>query len=57
MASGGLRAGSGFTIGLLGAAIGIHWSTGLSAAALCLGTVAAGVHAARGRRASGPASR
>jgi MFS family permease len=57
MASGGLRAGSGFTIGLLGAAIGIHWSTGLSAAALCLGTVAAGVHAARGRRAAGPASR
>src|SRR6201994_3128823 len=38
----GLRAGSGFTVGLLGAVIGIHWSLGLSAAALCLGTDLAG---------------
>jgi MFS family permease len=45
----GLRAGSGFTVGLLGAAIGIHWSLGLSAAALCVGTAAAGVYALRGR--------
>jgi MFS family permease len=43
----GLRAGSGFTVGLLGAAIGIHWSLGLSAAALCLGTVLAGWYALR----------
>ena len=41
--------GSGFTVGLLGAAVGIHWSMGASAAALCLGTVAAGVFALRGR--------
>ena len=34
----GLRTGSGFTVGLLGAAIGIHWSLGASAAALCVGT-------------------
>ncbi len=45
----GLRAGSGFTVGLLGAAIGVHWSLGLSATALCLGTLAAGTYAFRGR--------
>lgn len=39
MSSGGLRAGSGFTVGLLGAVIGVHWSLAASAAALCLGTV------------------
>jgi Transmembrane secretion effector/FAD binding domain len=44
----GLRAGSGFTVGILGAAIGIHWSLGLSAVALCLGTLAAGIYALRG---------
>jgi MFS family permease len=37
MASNGLKAGSGFTIGLAGGLIGIHWSLGLSAATL--GTV------------------
>ena len=45
----GLRAGSGFTVGLLGGAVGVHWSLGLSAAALCLGTLAAGVYALRDR--------
>jgi MFS family permease len=50
MSANGLRAGSGFTVGLLGAAIGIHWSLGLSASALCVGTVAAGVYALRGSR-------
>ena len=50
MSANGLRAGSGFTVGLLGAAIGVHWSLGLSAAALCVGTAAAGVYALRGRR-------
>ncbi|MFG2044128.1 MFS transporter [Dactylosporangium sp. NPDC048998] len=34
----GLRAGSGVTVGVLGQAIGVHWSLGLSSAALCLGT-------------------
>jgi MFS family permease len=43
----GLRAGSGFTVGLLGAAIGVHLSLGLSAGALCLGTVLAGWYALR----------
>ena len=46
----GLRAGSGFTVGLLGAVIGVHWSLGLSAAGLCVGTVLAGVYALRGRK-------
>ncbi|MBV9793073.1 MAG: MFS transporter [Actinobacteria bacterium] len=50
MAANGLRAGSGFTVGFLGAAIGVHWSLGLSAAALCVGTVLAGVYALGGRR-------
>ncbi len=45
----GLRAGSGFTVGLLGAAVGVHWSLGLSAGALCVGTAAAGWYALRGR--------
>jgi MFS family permease len=49
MSANGLRAGSGFTVGLLGAAIGVHWSLGLSAVALCLGTVAAGCYALRGQ--------
>ena len=51
----GLRAGSGFTVGLLGAAIGIRWSLGFSAAALFVGTLTAGVWILRsraGRRAS-----
>jgi len=50
----GLRAGSGFTVGLLGAVIGIHWSLGLSAAALCLGTVLAGWYALRRPRPTIP---
>jgi MFS family permease len=41
----GLRAGSGVTVGLFGAAVGVHWSLGLSAAALCLGTALAGFYA------------
>jgi MFS family permease len=52
----GLRAGSGFTVGILGVAIGIHASLGLSAAALCLGTVAAGIYALRGRQDPDPSA-
>ena len=48
MFANGLRAGSGFTVGLLGAAVGIHWSLGLSAAALCVGTGLAALHARGG---------
>jgi len=48
---------AGFTVGILGAAIGIHWSLGLSAVALCLGTLAAGVYALRGRPADADAPR
>lgn len=41
----GLRFGSGITVGLFGAIVGVHWSLGLSAAALCAGTVLAAIPA------------
>ena len=40
MASNGLRAGSGLSIGLVGGVIGIHWSLGLSALLLAILVVA-----------------
>jgi MFS family permease len=50
MSANGLRFGSGITVGLFGAIVGIHWSLGLSAAALCVGTVLAAIAArANGR--------
>jgi MFS family permease len=49
----GLRAGSGFTVGLLGAAIGIRLSLGFSAAALVAGTLIAGVWVLRTRASTG----
>ena len=51
----GLRAGSGFTVGLLGAAVGVHWSLGASAVALCVGTLLAAVYALRGSPVPAPA--
>ena len=45
----GLRFGSGVTVGLFGAVIGVHWSLALSAAALCVGTMIAAVPAMRPR--------
>jgi MFS family permease len=50
MASGGLRVGGGFTVGLLGAVVGVHTSVFASGAALALGAVAAGLLVARSRR-------
>ena len=47
MSANGLRFGSGVTVGLFGAVVGIHWSLALSAAALCVGTVLAGISARR----------
>src|ERR1700742_4168544 len=44
VAANGLRAGSGFTVGLLGAAVGVRWSLGLSSAAMCAGTVLAAIY-------------
>jgi hypothetical protein len=40
MASNGLRAGSGLSIGLVGGLIGIHWSLALSALTLSVVVVA-----------------
>ena len=57
MSANGLRAGSGFTVGLLGAAVGVHWSLGLSAAALCVGTGIAGSFALRPTPHAGRVSR
>lgn len=50
VAANGLRAGSGFTVGLLGIVLGVYVSLGLSCAVMCLGTVAAGGYALRERR-------
>jgi MFS family permease len=50
----GLRAGSGFTVGLAGAAVGLPYSLAFSSAALCAGTVVAGVYALRGRPGTAP---
>jgi MFS family permease len=47
VAANGLRAGSGLTVGALGAVMGVHWSFGLSSAALAVGAVAAGLYARR----------
>src|SRR5262245_14991619 len=44
----GLRAGSGLTVGVLGAVIGVQWSLALSAAAVLL--IAVGLLAYEGRR-------
>jgi MFS family permease len=50
MASNGLRAGSGISIGLLGGVIGIHWSLGLSA--ITLGILVVGLMWSTARRAA-----
>jgi MFS family permease len=45
----GLQVGSGFTVGVMGAVIGVHWSLGLSALALAAGTLALLTYAKRNR--------
>jgi hypothetical protein len=50
MSANGLRAGSGFTVGMVGAALGVHLSLGLSAAALCVGTLIAAWYALGSRQ-------
>ena len=44
MSANGLRFGSGVTVGVLGGPIGVHWSLGLSSAALCVGSIAIGAY-------------
>ncbi|MBO0824281.1 MAG: MFS transporter [Actinobacteria bacterium] len=51
----GLRAGSGFTVGLVGTAVGLRSSLALSAVALCAGSVIAGFYALRRRPGGAPA--
>ncbi|MBO4161199.1 MFS transporter [Micromonospora antibiotica] len=56
--AGGLRIGSGFTVGLAGAAIGLHWSLALSSAALIGGALVTAAYARSGHPAdSGSAPR
>ncbi|MDH2443276.1 MFS transporter [Amnibacterium sp. CER49] len=50
VAANGLRLGSGFTVGIAGAAAGVATSLAWSSAALCAGTVIAGLLALTGRR-------
>ncbi len=48
----GMKIGSGFTVGMFGALVGLRWSLGLSAVAMCAGTaVVAGYLASGARRA------
>jgi MFS family permease len=54
MSASGLRFGSGVTVGLLGGIIGVHWSLGLSSAALCVGTLLVALYARRSRRSRAP---
>jgi len=46
----GMRIGSGFTVGLLGTVIGLRWSLGLSAAAMCVCTAVVAAYIAVGTR-------
>jgi MFS family permease len=54
MSSGGLRAGSGLTVGMLGILTGIRTSLALSAAALCLCTLLTAALTYRNRRPGEP---
>jgi hypothetical protein len=49
MSANGLRIGSGFTVGMLAEATGVHLSLGLSALALCACTLLIAANAARQR--------
>jgi MFS family permease len=55
MSASGLRFGSGVTVGLFGAVVGVHWSLGLSACCLCVGTIWA-AWAGRSPRVATPAA-
>lgn len=57
MSASGLRIGSGFTVGLMAGVVGASWALGLSAAALCVGTLILVAVIRRGRQTGGTASR
>jgi len=46
----GMRIGSGITVGLFGAVVGLRWSLGLSATAMCLCTAVVAAYIAAGAR-------
>jgi hypothetical protein len=50
MSANGLRIGSGFTVGILGAALGLRASLGISSLAMCACTAAVAVYLTRGER-------
>jgi MFS family permease len=57
MSANGLRIGSGFTVGILGAALGLRTSLGVSSLAMCACTAAVAVYLAAGaRRRAGAAA-
>jgi len=53
----GMRLGSGFTVGLFGALVGLRVSLGLSAAALCVGTAVVAAYLLLGNRRAAAAQR
>jgi len=50
MSANGLRVGSGFTVGILGTALGLRASLGISSIAMCACTAAVALYLALGRR-------
>ncbi len=46
----GMKVGSGLTVGMFGAVVGLRWSLGLSAAAMCAGTAIVACYLAIGTR-------
>jgi len=56
MAQAGLQVGSGFTVGLVGGFIGIHWALALSAFALIVADVGLLLFVRRGQKGRGSPS-
>jgi len=54
MVSGGFKAGSGVTIGLMGGIVGVHWSLGVSALTLIVAMVGLLIYTERASRRPAP---